>query len=445
MPRCARAAPAAAPRPIGRARDGRRRPARSGRRAKRRRPAKDAASGPSRSGRRGSGGACRRAAAGRGPRRRRRCAPAPAARAAALSAREPAPRSASSPVAGRRCRRPSSRASSGASRRSAPSPRALLRMSATCSSIQSPGSRDVTISFSPRRAPRALLGRHGQRRVDRVRQLLHVERVDGQRELAQLLVRARVLAQDRDAVALVDQRPLLGHEVHPVEHGVDHHHVVVLVGGHRLLEVVAQLEVDRHPVRRPVAVVDDRDERLDALEVLGVLGHVGPRRHQLRGERDPLGELGVLLEEDVEAGEPAQDVLGQVRAVDAQDRELAPARQQLLLELAHALARRGLARRLVVDRQRIGAHPHLAVLEVHDAALHVDLEVHQVAAALQEVAPVGARVEADDVVGEQAVEDLLADPLRQHAPGVRLRPRDVDEVVQEDVRALARGSSPGSV
>ena len=154
--------------------------------------------------------------------------------------------------------------------------------------------------LQPLRPPRALLGRHGQRRVDRVGQLLDVERVDRQRELAELLVRAGVLAQDRDPVALVDQRPLLGHEVHPVEHRVDHHHVVVLVGGDGLLEVVAQLQVDRHPVRRPVPVVDHRHQRLDLLQVLRVLGHVRPRRHQLRRERDPLGELRVLLEEDVE-------------------------------------------------------------------------------------------------------------------------------------------------
>ena len=142
--------------------------------------------------------------------------------------------------------------------------------------------------------------RHRQRRVDRVGQLLDVERVDRQRELAELLVGAGVLRQDRDAVALVDERALLGDEVHAVEHRVDEQHVVVLVGGHRLLEVVAQLELDRHPVRRAVAVVDDRDERLDPLEVLGVLGHVGPRRHQLGDERDPLAELRVLLEEQVE-------------------------------------------------------------------------------------------------------------------------------------------------
>ena len=87
-----------------------------------------------------------------------------------------------------------------------------------------------------------------------------------------------------------------------------------------------------------MAVVDDGDQRLDLLEVLRVLGHVGPRRHQLGREGDPLGELRVLLEEDVEGGEAAQDVLRQVRAVHAQDRVLAPARQHALLELAHAAA-----------------------------------------------------------------------------------------------------------
>ena len=104
---------------------------------------------------------------------------------------------------------------------------------------------------------------------------------------------------------------------------------------------------------------------------------------------------------------------------------------------AHAVALRHPLRGAPVDRQRIGAHPHLAAVALHDAALHVDLEVHQVAAALEEVAPVGARVEADDVVGQQAVVDLVADLGREHAPGVRLRPRDVHEVVQEGVRPRA--------
>jgi hypothetical protein len=95
----------------------------------------------------------------------------------------------------------------------------------------------------------------------------------------------------------------------------------------------------------------DRDERLDALEVLRVLGHVGPRRHELRDERDLLVELGVLLEEEVERREPAQDVLRQVGAVDAQDQEVAPAPQQLVLELLRAVGRRDPA----VARASIGS------------------------------------------------------------------------------------------
>src|SRR3712207_7708845 len=43
--------------------------------------------------------------------------------------------------------------------------------------------------------------------------------------------------------------------------------------------------------------------RLDALEVLRVLGHVRPRRHELGDEGHPLRELGVLLEEQVERSE----------------------------------------------------------------------------------------------------------------------------------------------
>ena len=46
-------------------------------------------------------------------------------------------------------------------------------------------------------------------------------------------------------------------------------------------------------------------------------------------------------------------------------------------------------------------------------------------------------MEPDDVVGQDPAVDLVADHRRQHAPGVRLAPRDVDEVVQERVRAGA--------
>ena len=118
----------------------------------------------------------------------------------------------------------------------------------------------------------------------------------------------------------------------------------MLVERDRLLEVVAQAQVDRHPVGGAVAVVDDRHERLDLLQVLDVLGHVLARGLEVGDEGDPLAELGVLLEEDVEGGEAAQHVLREVGPVDAQDQVLAPPAQDLRLVLAHALARRDLAR-----------------------------------------------------------------------------------------------------
>ena len=68
--------------------------------------------------------------------------------------------------------------------------------------------------------------------------------------------------------------------------------------------------------------------------------------------------------------------------------------------------------------------------------LLVHLEVEQLTAAEQEVASVPLLVEGDDVVREQPLVDVLADVARQHAPGVRLGPGDVDEVVQQQVGLL---------
>ena len=68
---------------------------------------------------------------------------------------------------------------------------------------------------------------------------------------------------------------------------------------------------------------------------------------------------------------------------------------------------------------------------VDDAALKVDLKIEQVAAALDEVAAVGLGVEADDVVRQQPFIKLVTDLGRQHSPGIRLRPRDVNEVVEK--------------
>ena len=162
-------------------------------------------------------------------------------------------------------------------------------------------------------------------------------------------------------------------------------------------------------------------------------------------EGDLLAELGVLLEEDVEGGEAPQHVLREVGAVDADDQVVAAALEQLLL-VAGDLLRLGRAvEPLGVDRERVGADPGLAALVDHRAALVVDLQLHQLAAALEEVAAVGRGVEADDVVGEHAPVDLLAPAVGEHPPGVRLGPGDVDEVVEEGVGPRLADQAGGGV
>src|SRR5437588_50549 len=84
-----------------------------------------------------------------------------------------------------------------------------------------------------------------------------------------------------------------------------------------------------------LAVVDAGYDGLDPLEVLGILGDVRTRRHQLGDERDPLSELRVLFQEDVKGAETTQHVLTQVGTVDPQDQVISAAAKQLLLELPH--------------------------------------------------------------------------------------------------------------
>ena len=159
-------------------------------------------------------------------------------------------------------------------------------------------------------------------------------------------------------------------------------------------------------------------------------------------ERDPLVELGMVGEELVEGGEAAEHVLGEVGAVDADDQVLAAAREELALVVGDLLGVGDPPQPLGVDPERVGADPDLAAVVADDLVAVVDLAADQLAAAVEEVVDVGARVEADDVVGEQAVEDLLAPVPRQDPPGVGVRPGDVDEVVEEGVRAAPPGRSP---
>ena len=199
--------------------------------------------------------------------------------------------------------------------------------------------------------------------MDRVGQLLDVERVHRQRILAQLLVRPRVLREDRHALAFVDDRSLLGHQVHAVEHRVHQQHVVVLVGRHRLLQVIAQLQLDRHPIGRAVTVVDDRHRvPRSAPDTPRTRGTSVRRGHQLGHERHPLAELRVLLEEQIERREAAQarSWTGPPGPPAGSESPAGDATARARTPPPAAAAPPG-KRRLMVDRQRIGAHPHLAL------------------------------------------------------------------------------------
>ena len=141
----------------------------------------------------------------------------------------------------------------------------------------------------------------------------------------------------------------------------------------------------------------------------------------------------MLLEEHVERGEAAQDVLRQVGAIDPEDQIVATTPQQLPLKVGDARPGGHLLDRVGVDRERVVADPDLATVDRDDAGRVIDLEPKDVLAALQEVAAIGASVEADDVVREDAAVDVLTDRRGEHPPGVRLAPRDVHEVMQERV------------
>ena len=69
---------------------------------------------------------------------------------------------------------------------------------------------------------------------------------------------------------------------------------------------------------------------------------------------------GCCSQEDVEGGEPAQHVLRQVGAVDAQDQVVAAAAQKLRLVLGHLLGAAARSKLARVDAERVGAHPGLA-------------------------------------------------------------------------------------
>ena len=254
-------------------------------------------------------------------------------------------------------------------------------------------------------------------------------------EGAELLVGAGVLRQGEDAVAAVDHDRLFGHEVHAVEHGVDHEDVELLVGGDGQVEVVLQVQLDRPPRPGAVLVVHFIHRGPDPLDVGGVFGDVLAAGLEQGQEGDPLGQLGMVLEQQVVGQETPDDVLARVGAVHPEEQMVAASSGQFpfLVEdrrrLRHRLEHRW------VDRDRIPAGPYDPAVDDHLHGGEVYGETEQLLAAEQEVPGVALGVETHHVVAEQPAEQGVAHRGRQHPPRVGLRPGDVDEMVKDGAGA----------
>ena len=98
------------------------------------------------------------------------------------------------------------------------------------------------------RTPDALLGGHDDGLVESLRGALDVGGGDGEDAVAQLLKGAGALGEDKDAVAVVDDGPLLRDGVHAVDDGVDEEGVVEAESGYGLGVVVLREDVDGLPV-----------------------------------------------------------------------------------------------------------------------------------------------------------------------------------------------------
>ena len=136
-----------------------------------------------------------------------------------------------------------------------------------------------------------LVGRHQQRRVQRLGRRRDVERVDLQRVLAEHLGRTG-LARQHDRRLVLGQHQALQHDqVHPVAHRVDEQHVAAAQHRQRRRVVVGDLEEQRRPVVGAELVVDVVGEPGDRRGVLAIGGQVLARRVVVDRVHDPAAPL----------------------------------------------------------------------------------------------------------------------------------------------------------
>ncbi len=169
------------------------------------------------------------------------------------------------------------------------------------------------------------------------------------------------------------------------------------------------------------------------LHVGGVLGDVGAGGLELGEEGDLALHLRVALQHPAVGLKAADDVLGEVRPVHAQEEFAGKVLDEFLL-LEHGLALGELLELGGVYGDRVGPHPHLAAVVVDHTVLHVGLGAENRGGRLGEVAGVAVGVEGDDVGLQQALEHALPHVGGQDAPEVGLGPGDVDEEREERAR-----------
>src|SRR5439155_25573411 len=124
----------------------------------------------------------------------------------------------------------------------------------------------------------------------------------------------------------------------------------------------------------------------------------------------PPGQLRMQTEIELEGPKAADYVLRRIGPVDAEDEPLGAGRSQVLLVLEHRLAPCELLELGRVDRDRPRRDPCPSVAVLERLALLVPLGAGDRLAGGDEVLRPAARVEADEVVREQAVVDAPADP-----------------------------------
>jgi hypothetical protein len=273
----------------------------------------------------------------------------------------------------------------------------------------------------------AVVGAHRQGRVQRVGGAGDVEGVHHHRHVTELAGDARLARQHEHAVALVDDRALLGDEVQPVSHGVHEQHVVAAQRGDRAREVITGVVEDRRPRGRAPLLVDATDDALDLLPVGEVLGQALARRVHERAEDDALAPLGIGAQQVVVGEEAPHDVLRELDAVDAHE-QLAIA--HLRLELAQSVG------------ARVGRRDLLHVVGVGGRGCHEGVGVHTDQLAARQLEGVGPPMVVEPARRcRQAGEELAGDIGGEDAHRVGPRERRVVEVHDAHVVAqLAQGT-----